>query len=71
MYGLSKASFRIAGPVSVLVTGIAIESVGLSTTLLALTVGTALVALAVAVDPAIVRMDHRPERVDVPAERDL
>lgn len=58
--GLQTAVFRIAGPVAILLTGLAIERLGLSATLAALTAGTVLLALVVAVDGGVRRFDEPP-----------
>jgi hypothetical protein len=45
---------------AILITGVAIERVGLATTLAVLTAGTALLALVVAVDGGVRRFDEPP-----------
>jgi predicted MFS family arabinose efflux permease len=56
--GATTAIFRIAGPVAILLTGIALERSGLTPTLLALTIGTVVLAAFVALDRGVRGFDH-------------
>jgi predicted MFS family arabinose efflux permease len=58
--GIQTAVFRIAGPIAILLTGLAIEQFGLSATLAVLTAGTIVLALVVAVDAGVRRFDEPP-----------
>jgi hypothetical protein len=51
--GVTTAVFRVAGPIAILVTGVALESFGLTPTLVASTFGTVALALAVWQDPGV------------------
>jgi predicted MFS family arabinose efflux permease len=55
--GVTTAVFRVAGPIAILVTGVALESFGLTPTLVSLTIGTVALALAVWLDPGVRRFD--------------
>jgi Na+/melibiose symporter-like transporter len=53
--GLLSASVRISGPIAILATGAALQGIGLGTMFAAWTIGTALIAAWVFVDPGVAR----------------
>jgi predicted MFS family arabinose efflux permease len=56
--GSTTAIFRIAGPITILLTGLALQRVGLTPTLFALTVGTVVLAMVVALDRGVREFDQ-------------
>ncbi|HEX6127543.1 MAG TPA: MFS transporter [Candidatus Limnocylindria bacterium] len=64
--GLSTASVPVVGPIAVLVVGVLLEALGVSTTLLLMTAGTAMIGIA-ALSSAGVRYFDAAGSADVPA----
>jgi hypothetical protein len=62
--GLSTASVPVAAPIGVLVTGLLIDAIGVSQTMLMMTVGAALIGLTVLTSRATRHFDAEPTRPD-------
>jgi predicted MFS family arabinose efflux permease len=64
--GLSTAGVPVVGPIAVLVSGVLLEALGVSTTLMLMTAGTAMIGIA-ALTSAGVRAFDAPRSADAPA----
>jgi predicted MFS family arabinose efflux permease len=62
--GLTTAAFQVVGPMAILITGVLIEGLGLSRTLLIVAAGEVALAVFIAVHPATRRMERADARND-------